>query len=66
MTPGSAFGFDHFWIGPVISTGFALSWAPALCSSNYQRYLDELAEHVAAVAIHWRDSYCSTPEYMQL
>lgn len=66
VTPGAAFGFDHYWIGPVISTGFALSWAPSLRSSNYQLYLDELAEHVAAVAIHWRDSYGITPEYMQL
>lgn len=66
VTPGRAFGLDHFWIGPVISTGFALSWAPALRSSNYQLYLNELAEHVAAVAIHWRDAYGVTPEYMQL
>jgi uncharacterized protein (TIGR03382 family) len=66
VTPGKPFGFDHYWIGPVISTGFALSWAPALRSSNYQLYLDELAEHVAAVAIHWRDAYGVTPEYMQL
>ena len=66
VAPGMAFGFDHFWIGPVISTGFALSWAPALRSSNYQLYLNELAEHVAAVAIHWRDAYGVTPEYMQL
>lgn len=66
VTPGQAFGFNHFWIGPVISTGFALAWAPPLRSSNYQRYLDELAEHVAAVAIHWRDAYRITPEYLQL
>lgn len=66
VTPGSAYGFDHYWIGPVISTGFALAWAPALRSSNYQLYLDELAEHVSAVAIHWRDAYGITPEYMQL
>ena len=32
VTPGSAFGLDHYWIGPVISTGFALAWAPALRS----------------------------------
>lgn len=66
VTPGAAFGFDQYWLGPVISTGFAMSWAPALRSANYQRYLDELAEHVAAVAIHWRDSYGVTPAYMQL
>jgi hypothetical protein len=39
----------------VVSTGFALSWATALRTTNYQLYLDELAEHIAAVAIHWRD-----------
>ncbi len=66
VTPGAAFGFDHFWIGPVVSSGFALSWAPALRTSNYQRYLDEIAEHVAAAAIHWRDTYGVTPDYMQL
>lgn len=66
VTPGAAFGFDHYWLGPVLSSGFAMSWAPALRSSNYQRYLDEMAEHVAAVAIHWRDAYGIEPEYMQL
>jgi O-glycosyl hydrolase len=66
VMPGAAFGFDHFWLGPVLSSGFALSWAPALRSSNYQLYLDELAEHVAAVAIQWRDAYGIEPEYMQL
>ncbi len=66
VTPGAAFGFDHYWIGPVVSSGFALAWAPALRSSNYQLYLDEIAEHVAAVAIHWRDAYGVTPAYLQL
>ena len=66
VTPGAAFGLDHYWLGPVVSTGFSLPWAPALRSSNYQLYLDELAEHVAAVAIHWRDAYGATPEYLQL
>lgn len=66
VIPGAQFGFDHYWLGPVLSSGFALSWAPALRSSNYQRYLDELAEHVAAAAIHWRDAYGRVPDYMQL
>lgn len=66
VRPGQAYGYDHFYIGPVLSSGYALAWAPALRTSNYQRYLDELAEHVAAVAIHWRDAYGITPAYMQL
>ncbi len=66
VNPGAAFGFDHYWLGPVLSSGFALSWAPALRTTNYQLYLDELAEHVAAVALRWRDAYGYVPEYMQL
>jgi MYXO-CTERM domain-containing protein len=66
VNPGATFGFDHYWLGPVLSSGFALSWAPALRTTSYQTYLDELAEHVAAVAIHWRDAYGRVPEYMQL
>src|SRR5262245_2054291 len=66
VMPGTPFGYDHYWIGPVLSSGFALSWAPALRTSDYQRYLDELAEHVAAVARHWRDVYGIEPAYMQL
>lgn len=66
VNPGAPFGFDHYWLGPVLSSGFALSWAPALRTTNYQLYLDELAEHVAAVAIHWRDVYGHVPAYLQL
>ena len=66
VNPGAPFGFDRYWLGPVLSSGFALSWAPALRTTNYQLYLDELAEHVAAVAIHWRDAYGHVPAYLQL
>ena len=25
VNPGATFGFDHYWLGPVLSSGFALS-----------------------------------------
>jgi len=66
VTPGQAFGFDCFFIGPAISETYEFAWARALRGTDYNRYLDECAEHVAALAIHWRDAYGITPRYMQL
>jgi O-glycosyl hydrolase len=66
VTPGRVFGLDNFYLGPVISETYEFAWATALRSSNYDLYLDECAEHVAAVAIHWRDAYGITPRYIQL
>jgi O-glycosyl hydrolase len=66
VTPGSAYGFSDFYIGPAISEGYEFAWAKALRTSDYQAYLAECAEHVAALAIHWRDAYGITPKYLQL
>lgn len=66
VTPGKQYGFDDYWLGPVVSTGFSLAWVNALRSSNYGAYLDEIAEHVLAVVSHWRDAYGVTPRYLQL
>ncbi|MEO8211543.1 MAG: glycoside hydrolase family 30 beta sandwich domain-containing protein [Myxococcales bacterium] len=66
VTPGRPFGFDNFWVGPAISETFEFAWAKTLRSSNYDRYLDECAEHVAALAMHWRDAYGITPRLLQL
>jgi O-glycosyl hydrolase len=60
------FGFTDFWIGPAQSDAFEFAWAVGLRTTNYDRYLDEAAEHIAAIAIHWRDAYGITPRYMQL
>jgi O-glycosyl hydrolase len=66
VVPGKPYGFNDYFIGPVVTTGFALSWVNGYRTSNYQRYLDEVAEHVAAVAMHWRDTYATTPDLMML
>jgi O-glycosyl hydrolase len=66
VNPAKPFGFDNFWIGPAISETYEFAWAKALRGSDYSGYLDECAEHVAALAIHWRDAYGITPRFMQL
>lgn len=66
VAPGMPLGFTDFWLGPVIQTGFALRWAPAIRSTDRTRYLAELAEHVLAVVTHWRDAYGITPRFVQL
>lgn len=66
VAPGMPLGFTDFWLGPVIQTGFALRWAPAIRSTDRSRYLAELAEHVLAVVTHWRDTYGITPRFVQL
>lgn len=66
VAPGEAYGFDDYWLGPAISETYELAWAKAQRSSDYNAYLDECAEHVAALAIHWRDAYGRTPALMQL
>jgi MYXO-CTERM domain-containing protein len=66
VTPAKQYGFDSYWIGPVAGTGFSLSWVNALRGSNYQKFLDEISEHVLALVMHWRDAYSITPRYLQL
>ena len=59
---GTPFGLNAYYLEAAISTGFEMAWANALRTSNYQRFLDECAEHVVAGATHWRDAYGTTPE----
>jgi MYXO-CTERM domain-containing protein len=66
VNPGKQYGFDDYWIGPVAGTGFSLSWVNTLRSSDYNAFLDEIAEHVLAIVTHWRDAYGITPRYFQL
>jgi O-glycosyl hydrolase len=66
VTPAKPYGFDAYYLGPVISTTFALAWVNALRSSDYDGFLNEIAEHVLAVATHWRDAYGITPRFLQL
>ena len=66
VKPARPLGFIEFWLGPVVSSTFAINWANGIRSTNYSQYLDEVAEHVSAGAQHWRDAYGITPKFMQL
>jgi O-glycosyl hydrolase len=66
VTPAKQYGFDAYYLGPVISTTFSLAWVNALRSSSYDGFLNEIAEHVVAIATHWRDAYGITPRFLQL
>ena len=66
VRPGKPFGFDDFWLGPALSETFEFAWAKPLRASNYNLYLEECAEHVVALALHWRDAYGINPPLMQL
>jgi MYXO-CTERM domain-containing protein len=66
VAPGTQYGFKDYFIGPVAGTGFSLAWVNSYRASNYNRYLDEIAEHVVAVATHWRDTYQTTPPLLML
>jgi O-glycosyl hydrolase len=66
VAPGAQYGFKDFFIGPVAGTGFSLAWVNTYRASNYTRYLDEIAEHVVAIATHWRDTYRTTPPLLML
>src|SRR5437660_883558 len=37
VVPGKSYGFTDYFIGPVVTTGFALSWVNGYRTSNYQR-----------------------------
>ena len=62
---GRPLGFDNFYLGPVMATNFEFACAKAF-KGDANRYLEECAEHVLALALHWRDAYGINPGLMQL
>jgi O-glycosyl hydrolase len=60
------YGFDNYYLGGPINTRWELPWLEQIRRQDYNRYLDEAAEHVAAAAIHWRDAYGIVPRYYML
>jgi O-glycosyl hydrolase len=59
-------GFADFYLGLRMSVRFSNLWMKTLRTSNYNRYLDECGEQIAAGMIHWREAYGSVPRYVQL
>jgi O-glycosyl hydrolase len=59
-------GFDNYYPGLKVSVRWANKWMKAIRATDYNRYLEEAAEQVAAGMIHWRDSYGIVTKYVQI
>jgi O-glycosyl hydrolase len=59
-------GFDDFYLGMRATVRWANKWMKTIRAIDYNRYLDEWGEQVAAGMIHWRDAYGVVPKYLQL
>lgn len=59
-------GFDNYFLGQKINVRWASPWLDHIRAKDYQRYLDEAAEQVAAGQIYWRDKYAIIPQYQML
>jgi len=66
LAPAEAFGYTDLTLGPLLNLRGPLSWMQPIRSTDYQRYLDEAAEHVLAIMLHWRDADNRTPRLLQL
>lgn len=66
LAPAAAWGYRSRELGPLLNLRGPLDWLPAVRASDYQRYLDEAAEHVLAVMQQWRDSQGETPRLLHL
>ena len=62
---GRPYGFDNFSLAPNIDFRY-MGWLKAIRDADYNRYLDECAEHVLAEALYWRDTLKTTPKTMYL
>jgi len=58
--------FNDYYISQRITTRWASPWLAGLRNHDYQRYLDEAAEQVAAACIYWRDHHGGVTPLVQL
>lgn len=66
LIPARQYGYKDLTLGYLVQPEYAQSWLQAIRSQDYQRYLDECAEHVLAVVQGWKDRYGEVPRYLQL
>ena len=57
-------GFDGYYVGQRVNIRWASPWLSELRSTDYDRYLEEAVEQVAAGIIYWRDQYGVVPRYI--
>lgn len=59
-------GFDDYFVAQKVNVRWASPWLDDIRDTNYDLYLDEVAEQVAAGHIYWRDTYQIAPDYQML
>lgn len=62
---GKPYGFDNFQLAHNIDFR-RMGWLKDVRERDYSRYLDECAEHIAAGAIYWRDTWHIEPRLIML
>jgi O-glycosyl hydrolase len=66
IDPAKQYGFTDYYIDQKINVRWASPWLASLRSSDYNRYLDEAAEQVAAGALYWKNTYGITTKFIML
>lgn len=66
VDPAIPYGFDNYFLGQKINVRWASPWLNDIRNTDYNRYLDEAAEQVAAGQIYWRDTLGIIPRYQML
>lgn len=59
-------GFDDFYLGVRINTRYASPWLTSLRNQDYNAFLEEAAEQVAATKLYWQRTLGITTEYAML
>ncbi|HEV8722537.1 MAG TPA: glycoside hydrolase family 30 beta sandwich domain-containing protein [Candidatus Binatia bacterium] len=59
-------GFDNYFLAQKINVRWASPWLNSIRNSDYNRYLDEVAEQVLAGQLYWRDTFSIIPRYLML
>jgi len=59
-------GFNNYFLSQNINTRWASPWLDDMRKTDYNRFLDEAAEQVAAGAVYWRNTYGIVPPYQQI
>ena len=59
-------GFTNYYLAQKINVRWASPWLADIRKTDYNRYLDEAAEQVAAGQIYWRDTYGIVPPFLML
>jgi O-glycosyl hydrolase len=66
LVPAAVHGFTGLELGALLNLRGALDWLRPIRTADYNRYLDEAAEHVLAVMQHWQGAWGTTPPLLYL